>query len=344
MRNRVHPNRFTPSFECLEDRRVLSLLGLPVNLPLAAAVDLQLSSDTGPTQQPLLGVQIHADLNVLSPLSADIGAAVDANVNADISSRAVIKQSDVRTHAKVHGAVDKLGVPHGHAYGHDKILQRAAARAGVDVGTDGGVNVGGNSDAETPPLDPPMGPDSPPTSGDGLATSPPAGQPATSASTLTAVPDSAESSTNTGGAAATLTRPEPGVAGWADFAAATNEAPVAYFVTADPLTAIEAAFIAEAGAAAMPEEAFRINPAADDLVPENTELLLDPSGLAAADLALQQILGTLSDLTRGLLNWFAMIGPAPFIMMGLASLAAMSELARWRLQKVRDIRRYASDW
>jgi hypothetical protein len=44
-------NRFAPAFDCLEDRRVLSLVGVPLEAPdsgetsLVAATDLQLSAE-----------------------------------------------------------------------------------------------------------------------------------------------------------------------------------------------------------------------------------------------------------------------------------------------------------
>jgi hypothetical protein len=106
----------------------------------------------------------------------------------------------------------------------------------------------------------------------------------------------------------------------------------------------EIAIVARGAEGAAAEEAFRLEELPIEFAPESTGLLLDPSGLAAAELALQQVLSTLSDLTWALLDWFAMVGPTPFILASLAAIATMSEVARRRVQRIRDMHRYASDW
>jgi hypothetical protein len=208
--------------------------------------------------------------------------------------------------------------------------------AGGDIGGDIGVDIGA-SDGQ-----PPFGPNIPATPGDGTSALP---QLLPSAAVPTATPFFTDAGDQFAFTAAAL---GDALARDADELFADGPAleatPVSYPAAAQLFAALEAANLAGANADAAIEEAFRIDQLPADFVAQNSELLMDPSGLAAADLALQQALSTLSDLTRAMLNWFAMVGPAPFILMGLASLAALSEVARWRVQKARDIRRYALDW
>jgi hypothetical protein len=353
---------------------VLSLLGTPLEVPLASQLLQQVNETPGPLSpggrgeaEPLPGVRLAIETSLLSVnLDASLGASDSL---LDVGAKAAVLNTPLAAADTTLGGLSLLGVDATVGAGNTPLIQIGADVAGdslIDVDVDTGIGVGAGIGAD-PGIDigvelPPVldGGDVgvPPGEGDGssgqgplpgetpgvsdLPSSPTT--PPTAATPLTVLPILPEQSATTLRGADTTARLTSLVGGGTLAVAAIDIVPeVGYIQLAEPFQEVDVVAVAEIAPAAV-EEAFRVDEMPLAFTPENSGLFLDPSGLAAADLALQQFLNTLSELTTALLDWFATVGPTPFILMGLAALATMSEITRWRLQRVREIRRHAVDW